>query len=412
MPSFAYSALNEKGKKVSGTIEGDNLRVANNKLSSKGLFVTEIKEAGYQSGAQKFDVNNIDLSKLFNKSGVSSKDLTIMTRQLSTLISAGLPLVTALQTLPEQTDNQNLKKILISIKEDVEEGKSLASALTKFSNAFPRLYTNMVEAGEASGKLDLVLSNLAEYLESQLELRRKIKSALTYPILMLTVCTLVIVALFVFVVPNIIDIFTKQGAILPLPTRIMLVISNFITGYWYIVLIMFFGSIATFSWYYKQELGRAKVDSLLFKLPIFGKVYQKVITARVSINLSTLLNSGVDLLKSLEITKRLIGNVHVVKALDTARDRVREGASLSNEIANSKLFPTLLPHMIAIGEKSGQLEQMLTKAGESYEAEVNASLDGLTSLLEPLMMIVVGGVVLVIVISILLPMTDLINVIG
>ena len=276
---------------------------------------------------------------------------------------------------------------------------------------FPNLYINMVASGEASGTLDTVLSNVADYLEGQVELRRKIWSALTYPILMLFLCGAVIVGLLVFVIPRIVEIFIKQGAILPLPTRIVIGLSDFIVGYWYVVALIAVLSVWGIREYYRKEQGKDRIDRLLLRLPIYGPLFTKISSARVSRTLSTLLSSGVGLLNALDITKNITVNIHMVRALDDARTGVQEGRSLARELTKSGVFPIMLSHMIAIGEKSGELESMLDKAGRAYENEVNATLGRLTSLLEPLMMIFVGGIVLVIVISVLLPMADLITLI-
>jgi general secretion pathway protein F len=232
-----------------------------------------------------------------------------------------------------------------------------------------------------------------------------------YPILMLFICTAVVTALFMFVVPRIVEIFKKQGAELPVPTKIMIAISDFMVSYWYLVFAAIIGLVMLARWYYKQPQGRAVVDRLLLRVPIAGPLYLKISTARFARTLGTLLSSGVGLLTGIDITKNIVANVHLVAALESARDGVREGKSLARELGKSGYFPSMLSQMIAVGEQSGELENMLNKAGKAYENEVNATLSGLTSLLEPLMMIGVGGVVLCIVISVLLPMADLIRVV-
>ena len=406
MPIYEYSAINSQGKTSKGSVDAENIRAARQKLRGQSIFPTDIKE-GIAAAQQK----SRDVKKYFVSNRVSTRELAFATRQLATLVGAGLPLVSALQALGEQTDSEVLKRIVVDIKENVEEGTSLAKSLGNFPKSFPRLYINMVAAGEASGTLDAVLTDLASYLESQLELRRKVNSALMYPILMLVLCTGVIIALFVFVIPKIVDIFKKQGAILPLPTRVMLFISDFLVYYWYIpalvITIIFFLS----RWYWHQPEGRSNIDRILLKLPIFGKIYLKISTARVARTLGTLLSSGVGLLAGLDITKNIVANVHIVKALEDAQDGVREGRSLAGEFNRSQIFPVMLSHMVAVGEKSGELEQMLDRAAHAYERDVDATLSGLTSLLEPVMLVVVGMIVLTIVISVLMPMTDLINVV-
>lgn len=404
MPVYEYTAIGGGGKQQKGSIDAENLRAARQKLRAQNLFPTDMKESSVSGKAKSQDV-----SKYFQSDRVNTKDLSVMTRQLATLIGAGLPLVAALSALSDQTGSKTLQRIIIDIREKVEEGGALAKAMGAFPKAFPRLFVNMIASGEASGTLDAVLENLADYLEAQLELRRKVSSALFYPALMLCFCTLVVMGLLAFVVPNIVEIFQKQGATLPVPTRIMLALSHGLVSYWYLIIGGIAGVIALVQWYYRQPKGRENFDRALLKLPIIGPMYLKICTARVSRTLGTLLTSGVGLLNALEIARNLVGNVHLTRALEDARIGVSEGRSLAKELARSGFFPPLLSHMIAVGEASGKLEAMLSKAGRSYENEVSASLAGLTSLIEPLMMIVLGGIVFSIVISILLPMVDLVN---
>jgi len=407
MPVYEYSAINKAGKSSKGTLDAESIRVARQKLRDQGVFPTAMQEIGEETLTKSKDIK-----KYFKSTSVSTKELSITTRQLSTLIGAGLPLVSSLHALADQTDSLALKRIMIDVREDVEEGMSFSKSLAKYPKSFPRLYVNLVAAGEASGALDVVLENLAEYMEAQVELRRKINSALMYPAIMLIICASVIIGLLVFVIPKIVEIFQKQGATLPLPTQIVILLSDTIIDYWYLLAILMVICLLVFRWYYKQEAGRFKVDYLLLKLPIFGSIYTKITTARFSSTLGTLLSSGVGLINSLDITRNLVANVHFVAALHEARDGVREGRSLANELSKTSLFPSMLSHMVAVGEKSGQLEQMLNKAGQSYEKEINATLEGLTSLLEPLLMVAVGLIVFCIVISVLLPMADLINIVG
>ena len=406
MPVYEYIAINPQGKKIKGSVESDTIRTARQRLRGQGIFPTDIKESMEASKNKAGDIK-----KYFVSNRVSLKDLSIATRQLATLVGAGLPLVSALSALSDQTETPALRRIIIDVKEKVEEGSALAKAFSNFPKAFPKLYINMVAAGEASGTLDTVLDNLADYLEAQLELRREVQSALFYPILMLIFCILVVMALVTFVVPNIVEIFIKQGSTLPLPTRILILISNFLVSYWWTLFIALFLVVWCARLYYSQPNGRSRIDRILLRLPLFGSIYCKIITARVSRTLGTLLNSGVNLLTALDIVKNMANNIHVSAALEEAKEGVREGRSLAKELSKSKIFPNMLCHMIAVGESSGKLESMLVKAGKSYERDVNAALSGLTSLIEPIMIIGLGGIVFSIVISILLPMVDLINVV-
>ncbi|RMG43073.1 MAG: type II secretion system protein GspF [Candidatus Dadabacteria bacterium] len=407
MPVYEYVAISTSGKKVKGSIDADSIRVARTKLRARGIYPTEIKE-GVAASREKAK----DVKQYFKSSHVSTRDLAVATRQLATLVGAGLPVVSALQALADQTDAPVLKRIITDVRENVEEGLSLAKAMAKFPRSFPRLYINMIQSGEASGTLDKVLLNLADYLEDQLELRRKIYSAMFYPALMLIICTVVIMVLLVKVVPSIVEIFERQGARLPLPTVILIGISNAIANYWMLFLLALVGAVFALRSYYKTETGRRKIDAVILQTPLLGSLYTKIATARISRTLGTLLSSGVGLLAGLDIVKNIVGNILISEALETARDGVREGRSLAGELKRSGRFPNMLFHMVAVGEKSGELESMLQKAGEAYEKEVNATLSGLTTLLEPLMIIVVGLIVLFIVISVLLPMADLIDIIG
>jgi len=406
MPLFEYVAIDAAGKQTKGTVDAENVRSARQRLRAQKLFPTEVREGAVESAAKTKDV-----VRYIRTPQVSLKDLSVATRQLATLVAAGLPLVSSLLALADQTENNTLKRILIQVKEEVEEGSTFAKSLGKYPKVFPNLYINMVASGEASGTLDTVLSNVADYLEGQVELRRKIWSALTYPILMLFMCGAVVVGLLVFVIPRIVEIFVKQGAVLPLPTRMVIGLSDFLIAYWYLIALAGVGISVGIREYYRKESGRDRIDKLLLKTPLYGPLFIKISTARVSKTLSALLSSGVGLLGAIDITKNITTNVHMRRALDDARTGVQEGKSLARELTKSGAFPVMLSHMIAIGEKSGALEGMLDKAGKAYENEVNATLGRLTSLLEPLMMVFVGGIVLVIVVSVLLPMADLITII-
>jgi len=401
MPIYEYIALNATGKKIKGLVDADTLRSARTKLRTQNIFPTEIKESIKAAKDNKQNVKN------FFGDRVSLKELTVATRLLATLANAGLPLVAALNALADQVESPTLKRIVVDIKERVEQGSSLAKALATYPKVFPRLYVNMVQSGEASGTLDTILDNLSDYYEAQMELRRKISSALFYPILMFGFCTLVVIGLVTFVVPNIVEIFIKQKIDLPLPTRAVIALSNALTGYWWAIIGLIVLSISMVRYYYRQPKGREWFDAKLLKAPLFGPIYKKIATARVATTLGTLLNGGVELLQALDIVKNIVGNVHMRKALEEARDGVREGRSLAKEISKSGYFPNLLSQMVAIGEKSGKMENMLSKAGKSFTSEVNAAIAGLTSLIEPLMMIVLGGLVFSIVISVLMPMTKL-----
>lgn len=403
MPIYEYTALNAAGKRVKGLVDADTLRSARTKLRTQNVFPTEIKESIKAAKDNKQNVKNIFGDR------VSLKELTLATRLLATLSNAGLPLVSALASLSDQIESASLKRNIVDIKERVEQGSSLAKALAAYPKVFPRLYVNMVQSGEASGTLDTILDNLADYYEAQMALRRKITSALFYPILMFGFCVLVVIGLVTFVVPSIVEIFIKQKIVLPLPTRVVIALSDALTGYWWAILGTLILTVYLIRYYYRQPKGREWFDRKMLTAPLIGPIYRKIATARVSSTLGTLLNGGVELLTALEIVKNIVGNVHMRKALEEARDGVREGRNLSKELSKSGYFPNLLSQMVAIGEKSGKLEVMLAKAGKNFSGDADAALAGLTSLIEPLMMVVLGGVVFGIVMSILLPMTEMMN---
>ena len=407
MPAYEYTAISPTGKKIKGSIDAENLRAARQRLRSQGIYPSDIRE-GMEVGAKK----NKDVKDLFQSNRIPTKVLAISTRQLATLLDAGLPLVGALQALSEQTDSPMAKRTFVELKERVEEGTSLAKALGQFPRSFPKLYVNMVASGEASGNLDSVLENLATYLETQMELKRKVTGALVYPALMLALCTLVVLGLVVFVIPMIVEVIQSQGGTLPLPTRILIAISNFIIYFWWIPVILGFASLYAFRHFYRTQRGRERIDDIVLRLPIIGGIYIKVATARIASTLGTLVGSGVGLLSALEITRNIVNNVHLQIALENAKDGVREGRSLARELAKCRYFPTLLSHMIAIGETSGKLEQMLSKAGKTYENEANATLGGISTLIEPVMIIGVGVIVLCIVVSILMPMMNMVSTMG
>ena len=404
MPVFEYNAISTTGKKLKGNVDAENIRIARQKLKSQGIYVTDIKEGLENNVSKKGEIN-------FGKDKISLKDLSIITSQLTTLIIAGLPLVNALQALTEQTESRNIKRILTDVRESVEEGNAFHKSLANFPKAFPKLYVNMIESGEASGKLDSILENLSKYLEGQLALRRQVTSSLFYPTLMFAFCTLVVIGLLAFVVPSIVAIFEKQSGTLPLPTRIVVGVSDIIIHYWWVFIIGIVGIFTSIKKYAQTEKGKFNIDLLLIKLPLIGKLYTKVATARIASTIGTLFSGGVQLLSCLDIGKNIVNNVHFRSSLEQARDGVEKGKSLSSELSKSGLFPPLLSHMIAVGEKSGQLEQMLTRAAKAYEDEVKNTLAAITSLIEPLMIIGLGGIVFSIVISILMPMVGMIDLI-
>ena len=397
MPVYAYVGLSPEGKNVNGIIDAESPRAARLKLRRTGVFPTSLTETREDTTPRA----SRSISRLLERA--SPQELAVMTRQLSTLVSAGLPLVDCLSALIDQVDSERLKQILTETRERVNEGSSLADALAEHPKLFSDLFVNMVRAGEASGALDVVLLRLADYTESTARLRAKLRSALTYPIIMVLVGGAILFFLLSYVVPKITRIFTESKQVLPLPTRALLAISGAFASYWPVVLVLLIAAAFAFRYWVRTPKGRARYDRWVLRLPVFGKLLQKIAVARFSRTLSTLLKSGIGLLPSLDIVKNIVDNRVLFDATEAARDAIREGQSIAPPLKKSGIFPPLMIHMIAVGERSGQLEQMLIKTAEAYEGEVDGTIATLTTLLEPVMILFMGGLVLFIVLSILLP---------
>jgi general secretion pathway protein F len=398
MALFSYKGIDKTGTEKKGTVTAENVNVAKNKVRSQGIMLTQIKEQKSQSKSK----STISLT-----GGVSINDLSLITRQLATLIKARIQIVEAFTALIEQTENPKLKVILSEVRQKVNEGSSLAKALGDYPKVFDNIYINMVDAGEASGTLDIVLVRLAEFTEAQVKLKNKVRGAMMYPIIMMIVGSLVMGIILVLVIPKITKIFVSMKKELPLPTKICIWISDFLTNYWWAVIVGAFAGWYLFKKYINTKGGRSKWDKLLIKLPIVGELVTMVNVSRFSSTLATLLSSGVPILPAMKIVKNLIANVHMQNAIEDARVNVSEGASMSAPLASSKLFPVMVTHMISLGEKSGELQPMLNIISENYQDQVDAKLNGLTSVLEPIMMVGMGGAVAFIVMSVVVPMMEL-----
>jgi general secretion pathway protein F len=333
--------------------------------------------------------------------------LALLTRQFATLAKAGLTLIECLGTLIEQMENARLKRVLTHVRQQVREGHSLAEALQTHPRLFSDIYVNMIRAGEESGTLEIVLARLADYLESQARLLRAVQAALTYPIVMILVSVVILVFLLAYVVPQVTRIFTETGRVLPLATRMLLRVSSFVSSYWWLMLLLAASGALLMARLVRTPKGREWYDRMLLHLPWVGRLIQRVGIARFSRTLSTLLASGVPILTALGIVTHLFSNSLLRRAVEEARASVQEGESLAAPLRRSGLFPALLTQMVAVGERSGELETMLARAADAYDEEVSAVLARLTSLLEPLTILVMGGVILFIVLAILLPIFDL-----
>jgi general secretion pathway protein F len=343
---------------------------------------------------------------LFRK--VGSREVTVMTRQLATLLGAGLPLVQSLATLIAQTSHPQLKTILSQIKEEVNEGSSFSQTMTHYPQVFPAFYLNMVRAGEASGTLHLVLERLADFSEKQQALKGRVRAALAYPLFMFLIGSVVLFFLVAFVVPNVTRIFDEMHQTLPLITILLIGVSRFLETFWWLIVAGLIGAFVALKYFLsKTQKGRTLLDRTLLALPVVGQMNRKIAVARFSRTLGTLLESGVPLLASLEIVRNIVGNSLISDAIQKAGNEVREGQSLSAPLARSGLFPAISVEMISVGEQSGNLEPMLYRIAEAYEKEVESSITMLTSLLEPIMILVMGLAVGFIVVSILLPIFEM-----
>ncbi|HBF13928.1 MAG TPA: type II secretion system protein GspF [Deltaproteobacteria bacterium] len=399
MPVYEYKGIDSKGKNVAGIIDAENERAGRLKLRRNGIYTTDITLEGSKKG---FSVTgNLQSMPIFQRVKIS--ELAHLTRQMATLLGANIPLVDALGALQDQVENPLLKKSMSQIKEKVVGGQRLADAMKAFPKIYGDLYISMIQAGEASGALELVLQRLADFTESQAKLKSKITSALMYPVIMGLVGTALMLYLLVSVVPKIVSIFEDAKAILPLPTRILMAVSSFAQNYWYFLILIAVVGGFLFKRYINTEAGRLRLDRFSLKMPIFGELFRKVAVSRFSRTLATLLHSGVQLLPSLDIVKNVVGNKVLSQAIETTKLSVKEGESIAEPLRRSGEFPPMVLHMIAVGEKTGALESMLEKVADSYDGEIDTTVGTLTTLLEPLLILVMGGVVSFIVLSILLP---------
>ena len=406
MPVYEYKALTTAGKTVSGIIDADSDKDARAKLRKRNIYATDLK-VSEEGISLKSDVT---LSKLFRR--VTPRDLAVTTRQLATLLNAGIPVVQALTAIIDQLEASPLRKIMIQVKESVNSGSTFADGLSHHPKVFSELYVNMVRAGESAGALELILVRLADYNEKSLALRNRVKSALVYPVAMGVMGTLVVIFLMWKIVPNIITIFVEIEQSLPAPTRALIAISDFMGSYWWTVLL---GGVVLYV--LKRRIagtirGRKILDTMKLRAPLFGPMIKKMAVSRFTRTLATLTASGIPILRALEIVRNVVNNAVLADAVDKAKEAVRHGDSIADPLRRSGVFPPIVIHMVAIGEASGKLEEMLTSVAESYDSEVETAVAGLTALIEPVMIIVMGLVVGFIVLSIMLPIFQMNMAIG
>jgi type IV pilus assembly protein PilC len=404
MPSFAYSAINAQGIELRGEIQANDAAAARDALRGNGLLAQTLQELKTTGETAK--------KTGFVKGKVKAKSLQVFSRQFATMIEAGLSVVTALVILEQQTDDKVLATVIDDVREQVESGALLSEALGRHPDVFSRLYVAMVEAGEAAGVLDVVLDRVALQIEKEQKIKRRVKGAMIYPTVVLVFATLVMIGMLMFLVPVFVKIFDQLGGELPTLTQYVLKASDALRGYWFIIFPIWGASIYGFFRWKKTEAGRQAWDRFKLRIPAqIGVVVRKVAMARWSRTLSTLIASGVDIMKALEITAQTSGNWVVESETSKVRSRVQEGATIAVPLTESPVFPPMVSQMVKIGEETGELEKMLGKVADFYEDEVDASIQALTSIIEPVMMIGVGLMVGVIIVSMYLPMFKMLQLI-
>jgi general secretion pathway protein F len=398
MPVFEYKGIDKGGKEVKGVKEADSEKSLRQMLKKDGVFVSKISQGKESGGALSAEV---DFQQMFEK--ITPADVAIFTRQLATLIKAKIPLSDALSACVDQVEKPKLRKILAKLKTDVNEGASFADSLEDYQEVFGPLFANMVRAGEASGMLEEVLLRLTEFTEGSVKLRQKISSAMMYPIIMVVVGALILSGLFAYVIPQITQIFQDTGQDLPTVTKIIIAISDALREWWWLFILSVVVPIVFFRRWKKTPKGKMTWDRISLKIPIFGPLALMIDVSRFTKTLATLLSSGVPLLVALDITKNVLGNAELMQAVENTKIAVKEGAPLALPLKQSGKFPMMVVHMIAVGEKSGALEEMLKVVAESYESQVENRISRLTTMLEPLMIVGMGATIAIIVFAILLP---------
>jgi general secretion pathway protein F len=405
MPVFAYKGVTSSGKNTRGHVDAENARSARAKLRRGGIVPTEVVEGGQLATPDSAGGGRL-AAALPSLQRVSSLDLALATRQASTLLSAGIPLVSALRALTDQVENPRLKSIFAMVRDRVNEGATFADALGA-SSVFPDLYVAMVRAGEAGGALEQVLERLADYLESQVRLKNKVGSILIYPAMMFLFAALVVGALVTVVLPQITELLTSLGQPLPWYTRVIIGMSTFTREWWWAIILFGVAVALGVRAFLATESGSAGFDRLSLKLPVAGRLVRLIAIARFSKTLSTLLAGGLPITRALQTAGEVAGNKVLTSAIEAARHSITEGASVAQPLRSSGEFPPLVTHMIEVGEQSGELESMLEKVSDTYEEQVETTVTRLTALLEPILILIMVGIVLVIILATLVPLLEI-----
>lgn len=403
MPNFAYTALDPNGRTIKGRIDADSEQLVLSKLHEQNYHVLSVSES--KSSAKP-------AATAPGKGKVKLSAMVIFSRQFATMIDAGVAIVRCLDILEDQTKDPALRPAIAQCKKDVKGGLSLTDAFSKHPNVFSRLYVSMVRAAETGGILDKILDRLATFLEKEQEIRGKIKSAMIYPILVLFFAVSMVIALFIFVLPKFKEIFDSMNVQMPVATRMLFGISTVMKGYWYIGLILVVGGVIAYKWYSRTETGAWQTDMFKLKVPVIGELVLKMAISRFSRTFATLIASGVPMMRSLEIVGETSGNKVISHAIENARTAIREGQKINAPLAQSGLFPGMVTHMIDIGEETGRLSEMLAKVSDFYDQEVDNAVKALTSMIEPCLIVLMGGIVGFIAISIMAPIFKMISAIG
>ncbi len=404
MPTFRYHAMTQSGSKESGTLVVDNEKAAVRQLKSQGLFPTEVHAEGGRAALETNGRGEIPIG-FFHR--VKQGDLATFSRQMADLVRAGLPVVRSLKAVTDHTDSAVFVKVLEKVTSDVSGGSSIADSMAKHPRVFPRVYVSMIRAGEASGQLSEILARLAELQEMERAQRSQIMSSLTYPIMLVIVGTLAVSLLVTFLIPRFKTIFEDLGQALPLPTQILIGVSDFMGRWWWGVLLGLIGLVTLFKMWSNTPSGRLVVDRLKLRNKLFGKLTQRVVIARFARTFGTLLHGGVDVLTAFSVVRDVVGNEVVAQALDKAREKVREGDTIHAPLEETGHFPSIVIHMVALGEETGDMEGVLKSVSDTFDREVANTVRAVMSLLEPLIIVALGAIVFFIISAMLLPIFQL-----
>jgi general secretion pathway protein F len=402
-PIYDFKAYTPDGKSQKGIIEADTLKTARAKLKKQGLMVSEMTE---KTTAKPNSSSGIP----FLGGRVTVPEMSLFTRQLASLVKANIPLVEALTALVDQTENEKLKVTISQVRQDVNEGSSLAKAVGSHPKIFDNIFVNMIEAGESSGTLGLVLLKLADLKEAQMRLRSKVKGAMTYPVIMIAVGVILMLVIFTAVIPKLAKVFESMNKPMPPITQGLIYISDFVISWWFLIFGAMFALFTMFRNYISSKKGRPKWDAFKLNAPVMGPLLRMVAVTRFASTMSALLGSGVPILTSMQIAKNLVDSAPIADAIGQARENITEGQSIAEPLRRSGQFPPMMIHMISIGEKTGELSEMLKNVASTYEDQINSKVESMTSLIEPIMIVAMGGMVGFIVISVLMPLMDMSNI--